>query len=49
MNAIYEALFCPMHGLLMPANWPMVAIAVASVKSFFAVRRFNHVRRNGAF
>jgi hypothetical protein len=32
MNAIYELLLCPQHGILRPDNWPLVMGAFAGLK-----------------
>jgi hypothetical protein len=57
---MFELFFCPVHGILRPANWPFIGAAIPMLRmSYFSVRdyisaliknyRFNQLRKNGAF
>ena len=35
MNAIWEALFCPVHGIFRVDNWPIITASVAGGAGMF--------------
>lgn len=58
MYQLWEALFCPVHGILRPANWVFIGPALAGlgtqaralvyyVVNSAAVKHFEHLRRTG--
>lgn len=52
MNDLIDLLFCPIHGLFRPANWPILCTAYPMVRSYvsavFADLRFRRMRNTGA-
>lgn len=55
---LWEALFCPVHGMLRPANWVFIAPALTGVGFYLrsalhafvnsaSVRHFENLRRMG--
>ncbi len=42
-SSLYEILLCPYHGILRPANWPLIVPVVAGAR-FYLVSILNKIR-----